>query len=233
MVFLLSDFTPLQTLTSTSVIRAQLLTHLSDKVALKTHFSGVHPALGAGHLLPLVAAARGLSRTVRVLEQLAATGAAVLVQGDAGPDQLFPCEVAHGEEPRVWPAVECLWDHREEHRAGEVERDREVREPTPQNDLFGVAAKAADAREKFDLVIHPGQRQRFEGKAGSAGLRGESDSLFGPGTLHLQRQSIERRELHICNVPSPRESCKGEGVTSSLTPTTIKPDLNCGTNLDV
>lgn len=131
-------------------------THLCDKVGLETHFSAVHPAPGAGHLLPLVAAARGLDGAVQVLQQLAATRAAVLVPGDAGPDQLLLCEVAHGQEQRVGPAVERLRGHREEHGAGDVERDREAREPAPHHHLFGVAAEAADAREEFCLVIHFG-----------------------------------------------------------------------------
>lgn len=162
------------------------LTHLGDKVALQTHFSGVRPSLGARHLLPLLAAARA----VQVLEQLTATRPVVLVQGDAGPNQLFPCEVVHGQEQRVGPAVERLRDHREEHGAGEVERNGKVREPAPHNHLFGVAAEAADAREEVGLVIHFGQKQRFVGVVGSAGLRGQGDSLFGPGGLHLQRHLV-------------------------------------------
>lgn len=166
------------------------LTHLGDKVALQTHFSGVHPSLGARHLLPLLAAARGLNGAVQVLEQLTATRPVVLVQGDAGPDQLFPCEVVHGQEQRVGLAVKSLRDHREEHGAGQVERDGEVWEPAPHNHLFGVAAEAADAREEVGLIIHFGQKQRFVGAAGPAGLRGQGDSLFGPGGLHLQRHLV-------------------------------------------
>lgn len=197
--------------------KAQLLTHLCDKVFPETHFPVVHPAVDAGHLLPLVAATGSPTGAVRVLEQLAATRGAVLVDG---ADQSFPCEVAHLPRPAVVP----FRDQREKHGAGEVERDHEVQEPAPHNHLFGVAAKAADAREEFGLEIHLGQRQRFVGTAGSAGLRGESDSLFGAGRLHLQLLDVphQSREEKMCDIPSPEECCEGKGITSSLKPATIE-----------
>lgn len=138
---------------------------------METHFRGVDPALGAGHLLPLVAAAGGVHGVVQVLEQLAVTRFVVLVQWDAGPDQLFPREFALRQELRVGLAVVRLWDQREEHGAGEVERECEVRDPAPHNHFLGVAAKAADARKEFGLVIHFGRRQRFVATAGAADLR--------------------------------------------------------------
>lgn len=82
----------------------------------------VLPSLSAGHLLPDSTAVRGPGGAVRVLQQLTATQAAVLVPGDADFDQLVLGEVADGErggkEPWVGPAVERPRGHGEEHGAG-------------------------------------------------------------------------------------------------------------------
>lgn len=177
----------------------QLLTHLCDKVVLETVFGDVVPAVGAGHLLPPVTVLRGLSGAVGIL--LAATPVAHLVHGNVGPEHLLPREVARGKEYQGGVAVERFRTHREEHGAGEAERDRKARKPAPHHHLFGVAAKAANPRVEFGFVVHLGQRQRFVWTPGSVGFREEGESLIGAERLHVQRYNgphLPREENYVC-----------------------------------